>query len=95
MATTDLFPLSGFNYGRDNIVPLVCGGEVGAQVDGAAEVRVVGAMTKDLIALEDIEIATEHSVNPVVATLADITASIVQCYGVDPPVTHPEPFASA
>lgn len=46
--------------------------------------RLTLAMTNplDLIAIEDVERATEHIVEPVVATTSDITSSISQFYGL-------------
>ena len=58
-------------------------------VDGDG-VTVAMANPHDLIALEDIEIATDRTANPVVATLADITTAIVRCYGVDTAATPPQ-----
>lgn len=51
-------------------------------------VTIAMANPHDLIAIEDIEIETDSTVNPVVATLADITSAIVRVYGIDSSGTH-------
>jgi chromosome segregation ATPase len=49
----------------------------------SSEITVAMANPLDLIAIEDLEIATSLKVRPAVATLADISTAIVRHYGVN------------
>lgn len=58
----------------------------------SSEITVAMANPLDLIAIEDLEIATSLKVKPAVATLADISAAIVRHYGVNITPTHQDRF---